>query len=623
MANGAGAGRQTEEMDRNQAIGITLIFLILGAYLYFSPAPTPPKPRPEARTEAPRATPSPGTSAPAATPNDSLAQARNQATYGSFAVGATGEGRDVVLENQDLRVTFSTQGGKVKRVQLKNYQTYARTPLVLLDEQSSRMALEVATAQGPIDLYRLYFRTSAPATTVVPAGDTARVQFRLEIAPNQYVEQTYSLGPKGFELGYEVRMAGLTNVVKNQPVHFSWKENLKKLEQDLKQSRNSATINYYLADGSFDNLNETSLDQQQRTVAQPIEWVAMKHKFFSAAIIARGTTFANGNLGSSVNPNDTTVVKTLEANLSLPLADLSANSRPGKNNLSFYFGPNNYQVVKKVAEGFGDNVYLGWPVVRWINQFVTVPVFNFLGRFISNYGIIIIVLVLLVKLILSPLTYRSYVSMAKMRVLQPELAEIKQKAGDDMAKAQQDQMKLYQQVGVSPLSGCIPVLLTMPILFAMFSFFPSSIELRQQPFLWSNDLSTYDAFIRLPFSIPFTDDHHLSLFAVLMTISSVAYAYYNNQLTTVEGPMKTLGYIMPVVFLFVMNSFPAGLSFYYFTSNLATIGQQLIIRRFVDEDKIKAVLEENRKNAGNRKKSKFQTRLEEAMKATDEARKKK
>jgi YidC/Oxa1 family membrane protein insertase len=373
-----------------------------------------------------------------------------------------------------------------------------------------------------------------------------------------------------------------------------------------------------LAEGSFESLTESSKDAQENKVTQPVQWVSMKHKFFSASLIARSTAFQSATLQSSVNVADTNVVKTLSADLILPLADLKS----GKGKFDFYFGPNNYQVVKKVAEGFGNNVHLGWPVVRWVNQFITVPVFNFLERYISNYGIIIIVLVLLVKLILTPLTYRSYISMAKMRVLQPELAEIKKNAGDDAAKAQQDQMKLYQQVGVSPLSGCVPVLLTMPILFAMFSFFPSSIELRQQAFLWSNDLSTYDSIVNLPFTIPFYGSH-VSMFAILMTISSVAYAYYNNQMTTVEGPMKTLGYVMPVVFLFVMNSFPAGLSFYYFTSNLATIAQQLIIRRFVNEDKIKAVLEENRKNAGTRKKSKFAARIEEAMKGAEESRKKK
>jgi YidC/Oxa1 family membrane protein insertase len=602
-------------MDRNQVTGILLILLIVTVYFqFFAPEPTPTKK--DAKPTTAQTAPTPAQSPVVAPADDSLTQARNRATYGSFATAATGEAREIILENADLKVTFNTKGGQVKRVELKEYRTYDGAPLILIDDKTSRMALEVATPQGRLDLYQLYYTTTAQNTIVT--ADTSRITFRLETAPNAYVEQTYSLPAKGFQLGYDLKLVGMDQTVRNEPVRFFWQDNLRKLEKDLEQSRITSTINYYLTEGSFDNLSEASKDAQERKVAEPIHWVSMKHKFFSASIIARSTAFQGGTLQSSVQEADTNIVKTLTADLNLPLADLKA----GKGRFEFYFGPNNYQIVKKVAEGFGDNVYLGWPVVRWVNQFITVPVFNFLEKFMSNYGIIIIVLVLLVKLILTPLTYRSYISMAKMRVLQPELAEIKKNAGDDLAKAQQDQMKLYQQVGVSPLSGCIPVLLTMPILFAMFSFFPSSIELRQQPFLWSNDLSTYDSILNLPFAIPFYGSH-VSLFAILMTISSVAYAYYNNQMTTVEGPMKTLGYVMPVVFLFVMNSFPAGLSFYYFTSNIVTIGQQLIIRRFVNEDKIKAVLEENRKNAGNRKKSRFQTRIEEAMKSTEEARKKK
>jgi len=605
-------------MDRNQVTGILLILLILTVYFqFFAPSPTPPKKDANPKTAQSAPVPaSPSVAAP--TPaNDSLAQARNRAAYGSFAAAATGEDREITLENDNLKVTLSTKGGKVKQVQLKDYRTYDQKPLILLDEKTSRMSLEVAAPQGRIDLYQLYFNTPAQHT-VVQGADTSRVTFRLELAPNQYVEQTYSLPKKGFQLGYDLKLAGMDQTVKNEPVRFFWQDNLRKLEKDLEQSRITSTINYYLAEGSFESLSESSKDAQETKVTQPVQWVNMKHKFFSASLIARSTAFQSATIQSSVNEADTNVVKTLSADLTLPLADLKS----GKGKFDFYFGPNNYQVVKKVAEGFGDNVYLGWPVVRWVNQFITVPVFNFLEQYMSNYGIIIIVLVLLVKLILTPLTYRSYISMAKMRVLQPELAEIKKNAGDDAVKAQQDQMKLYQQVGVSPLSGCVPVLLTMPILFAMFSFFPNSIELRQQAFLWSNDLSTYDSVLNLPFYI-WQYGSHVSLFAILMTISSVAYAYYNNQMTTVEGPMKTLGYIMPVVFLFVMNSFPAGLSFYYFTSNLATIAQQLVIRRFVNEDKIKAVLEENRKNAGTRKKSKFAARIEEAMKGAEEARKKK
>jgi YidC/Oxa1 family membrane protein insertase len=284
----------------------------------------------------------------------------------------------------------------------------------------------------------------------------------------------------------------------------------------------------------------------------------------------------------------------------------------------YYYGPNNYQVLKKVAPGFSKNIYLGWPPVNLVNKFLIIPTFNFLDRYIANYGIIIILLVIFIKILLFPLTYKSYISMAKTKVLKPELDAIKEKHDGDMQKAQADQMALYRQVGVNPISGCIPLLLQMPILFSMFYFFPNSIELRQEAFLWADDLSTYDSVLSLPFTIPAYGDH-VSLFTILMTLSTILYTWSNSQVTTVQGPMKSMQYMMPVVFMFVLNSFPAALSFYYFVSNLVTFGQQALIRKFVDEDKIKRILDENRKKNVSKKKSKFQMRLEEAMKAKEEA----
>ena len=286
-------------------------------------------------------------------------------------------------------------------------------------------------------------------------------------------------------------------------------------------------------------------------------------------------------------------MKTAVADVLLPMADVKA----GKGNYKFFFGPNDYQLLGDVAPEFDRNVYLGYAFLKPINKYFFVPVFGLFEKVFSNYGLLIIALVVFVKLLLTPLTYKSYVSMAKMRVLQPELNEIKERVGDaDPTKLQAEQMKLYQQVGVSPLNGCIPVLATMPVLMSLFFLFPNLIELRQQPFLWSHDLSTYDAFFKFP-TLPFIGSH-LSLFTVMMTASSIAYAYYNNQITpTQPGPvnMKALGYVFPLMFMFVLNSFPAGLTFYYFVSNVVTIAQQLLIRRVVDEGKLKTILDENRR----------------------------
>jgi YidC/Oxa1 family membrane protein insertase len=608
-------------MDRNQATGIMLILLLLFVYFqFFAPSPQPKQVKKDTggvnQTSANQAATTP-VELPDSLRNDSLLNENLRRTYGDFAAVASGQDKDLVLENQDIRVTFGSRGARIKEVLLKNYKTYDRKPLVLLDEQTSQMVYTLPTNTGNLNLENLYFTTNS-SNVQVKAGDSTAVTFRASVSPTQYIEQTYSLKGNGFELGHQLKLTGLDNVIKNTPIQFYWIDKLKRLELDMEASRITSTINYYTQDGNFDQVSEASKSQEEEKAEAPVKWVSLKQKFFLSAIIANTTAFSAGTFKTNVDPADSSTVKTLEASLAIPIADLKS----GKGNFSFYFGPNDYRVVKNVTEGFGENVYFGWPIVRIINRYFIVNVFHFLEKFISNYGIIIIILVLLIRVLLLPLSYKSYISLAKTKVLQPEIEEIKARNGDDMAKVQQEQMKLYQQVGVNPLSGCIPVLLQMPILLALFSLFPNLIELRQKEFLWSSDLSTYDSIATLPFTIPFYGSH-ISLFTILMTISSVAYAYFNNQMTTMQGPMKSLQYIMPIMFMFILNSLPAGLTFYYFVSNVISISQQVIIRKFVDEDKIRRVLDENKVKNKDKKKSKFAQRLEDALKSAEEAKKKK
>jgi YidC/Oxa1 family membrane protein insertase len=300
-------------------------------------------------------------------------------------------------------------------------------------------------------------------------------------------------------------------------------------------------------------------------------------------------------------------VKAISTNVTIPYTHNGAESF----GMKFYFGPNDYKKLAILDNSLERIVPMGWGIFRWVNKYFVINVFHFLNKYIGNYGIIILLLTIMIKTLVLPMVYKSYVSAAKMRVLKPELDEIKERLGDDMTKIQQENMKLYQKVGVNPLGGCIPMLLQLPILFAMFQFFPSAFELRQESFLWAEDLSTYDSIYTLPFSLPGYGDH-VSLFTILMTISSLAYTHYNNQMTAVTGQMKYLSYIMPVIFMFVLNSYAAGLNYYYFLSNIATISQQLAIRRFVDDKKIHAELQENKKKPA--KVSKFQQRLEEMAK---------
>ena len=609
-------------MDRNQLIGIVLIMAMLVGYQLLVPKPAPEaEPAQKTQTTPPTTA---STSAGAAVGNkDSLRgqpldSATAKAQFGDFAAVATGQTRDIVVENKDIKVTFTTQGGRVKEVLLKNYKTYDQKPLVLIDEQSSKTILELPTKSGKVDLHKLYYQTTAQNSSV--SGKPQQLTFRAEMAPGQSVEQVYTIPAEGYMLTYDLKLNGLTNAVTSDNIRFVWEDKMRQYENDLKNNRQAATINYLTADENFENLTEGE-SSQEATVDEPVRWFTIKHKYFLSGFVARNSPLTRTTFKALVDPADTSVVKTAVADVSLPMADVKA----GKGQYTFYFGPNDFQLLGSVAPEFDRNVYLGYSVLKPINKYFFVPVFNFLEKFISNYGLLIIALVVFVKVILTPLTYKSYVSMAKMRVLQPELNEMKERVGDDMAKQQAEQMKLYQEVGVSPLSGCIPVLATMPILFALFMLFPNLIELRQKPFLWASDLSTYDAFIRFP-QIPFVGGH-LSLFTVLMTASSIAYAYYNNQTTpTQPGPvnMKALSYVFPLMFMFVLNSYPSGLTFYYFVSNVVTIAQQLLIRRFVDEDKIKAVLDENRrKNAAGqgKKPGGFQALLQRQLAAAEEARK--
>jgi YidC/Oxa1 family membrane protein insertase len=590
-------------MDRNSAIGLTLIAVLLLVWFNFTEPPKPTQTTPTVSTEA----------------VDTTRQATTQVTlaidstqvknYGSLAAFLSGQEEEVKVENSDLSIVFSSKG-KIHSVELKNFKTYRQTPLFLASPETNRFEL-IAKANGKeIDLYQLYYQKE-----VGKKGDSTLITFKAA-AGNGWIKHMYTIPPSGFQVRYQLQSSDLAELG-NQNLVYRWEDNMPLVEKDINDSRNKTTVNYYLKNGEFDGFSQTSLDLEEIALTENVKWISMRQKFFVSSIIA-DHSFAGGEIKMIGNAADSLSVKKANIEAYVPAADVAS----GKARFTYFFGPNDWDIVTEVTPGFEENLDLGFPPMSWINRFVIIPIFNFLQQFIGNYGIIIIILVLFVKLILLPLSYRSYLGMAKMKLLKPELDAIKEKNGDNMAQAQQDQMKLYQQAGVNPFSGCIPLLLQMPILFAMFYFFPISIDLRQQPFLWAEDLSTYDSILSLPFTIPFYGSH-VSLFTILMTASTLIYTWQNNQISSVQGPMKSLSYIMPVVFMFVLNSFSAGLSFYYFVSNLVTFAQQAIIKRFVDEDKIMAIMEENKKKAasGTGKKSKFMTKLEEAMKASKEAQK--
>lgn len=596
-------------MDKNFIIGLVLIMLMLIGYQILVPKPVEPTPVEQVKT----VTSKPSVQSPSVSDSTNLPSNTDSNAVAQVAP------KDLVIETNDTRVVFSNKGGILKEVMLKKYKTYDQKPLYLIAENHNSFRINFPTPTGDVHLTNMFFTTEAQDQKL-GAKDSVIVTYRAPLKGNQFVEQTYVVRGSGYVIDYGIRSNATGSG--DKLVQLDWNNDLLQLENDMHKNREVVTINYYTDD--LQSLATSPTETKEEKTAEPVKWFTIKHKYFLAGLIAEKHPFSNMSMRADVNPADSTVVKTMHVTAGIPMSAV----QKGEANYQFFLGPNDYHLVDKVkAENFDQNVYLGYAFLKPINKFFLVPLFNFLEKFVSNYGLLIILLVLFVKTILTPLTYKSYISMAKMKLLAPELEQIRSQNPDDMAKQQQDQMKLYQEVGVSPLSGCIPVLATMPILFSLFFLFPNLIELRQQSFLWASDLSTYDSFIKLPFTVPFGVGNHISLFTVLMTASSIGYAYYNNQITpTQPGPvnMKVLGYIMPLMFMFVLNSFPAGLTFYYFVSNVVTIAQQLLIKRFVNEDKIRNILEENRKkNAnGEKKQTKFQKYLEKSLQAAEEAKKK-
>jgi YidC/Oxa1 family membrane protein insertase len=597
-------------MDRNQATGLILFAAVILIYsIFFASGPElqPIEENSQAKVEQP-ATSTPDSAQQTALP-DSLVDAQRVSKYGMLAPLTLGEEKEQILENDLVKITVSNKGGEVKEVLLKNYFSWKNEPLKIFEEGNSSMSLSADTRFGTFDLSDFYFEPNL-STEEVEGVKTQVLTLKAGTESGQIIQKlTLEEGSYVVKKSFEIQR--FEGVFTGNELKIQWDDKIKSQEKDLAESRRKTQVNYYLSNGSYENLG-LSDDPEEAQVEEPVKWIGFSQRFFTSGIIA-DSVFQNVKL-TQTTPADSAFVRDMTASLSVPMLD-------GKTNFSYYFGPDQYKTLKAVTDGFEENVDMGYFFVSWVNKYIVVHLFEFLEKYFDSYGIIIILIVLIIKLALSPLTYKSYIGMAKMRVIKPEIDELKEKYGDDATKMQQEQMKLFSQLGVSPISGCLPLLLQMPFLFAMFFFFPNAIELRQESFLWAKDLSTYDEFIKLPFTIPFYGAH-VSLFTLLMTVSQIVYTHFNNQLTTATGPMKNLGYIMPVMFMFVLNSYPAGLSFYYFVSNVFTFGQQALIKLFVDDATIRQKVEENKVKNVNKKKSKFQQRLEDAMKAADANKKK-
>lgn len=600
-----------EKLDKNYIIGFILLFLMYGTYIYFNDSLTPP------------AEPAKNTASVAKKVITDTTSSKAISISDSSSVNIAEQ--LITAENENIKVTISSKGAKILKVELKNYKTFdayqanKTESMVLFDGSNTSSDFLLPTNAGDISLSKINF--SASKTNISVKGDKAEsVVFSFPISGGK-IEKTYTISGKGYEIKQDLKTEGLSSVLKNAPSTIIWENPMLVLENDLSENRKAAQINYFDKEETFEDLGLGSTSDENETADLPVKWFSFKQKYFTSGVVSENGFFEKGQFDLKTPQEDSSIVKIGKITAQIPFTDLSQN----KVSLKYYFGPNDLEALKSVGNDFQKNLYLGYDIVKPVNLYVFVPLFNWVESFITNYGLLIIIVVLMIKITLTPLIYKSYVSSAKMRVLAPEIAAIKEKVGDDAVKVQQETMKLYQQVGVSPLSGCVPLLLQMPILMSVFFLFPNMLMFRQKNFLWANDLSTYDSLINWGFNLPIIG-HHISLFVVLMTISSLAFTYYNNQVTPDQpGPvdMKKLSYIFPLVFFFVLNSFPAALSFYYLVSNVVTIAQQLIVRKFIDEDKILAILEKNRKNYHTKpqKKSKFGDFIQKQLQASEEMKK--
>jgi len=437
---------------------------------------------------------------------------------------------------------------------------------------------------------------------------------RLVSEPGKYIEYTYTLKPGEYMVDFDINLVGMTDIIPQNlnALDLNWEIYLPQQEKGRQNEDNYTSLKYKYYQGEVDGFRERSQkDEEANEITTRVKWMAFKDQFFSSVLIA-DNYFLNAYVQSRKLPESEDHLRNFRAEMSIPY-EADSDETIG---FRFYLGPNHFNTLKKYEVELEELVFLGRNVIRWISQFVIIPIFNWLNKSIANYGIIILLMTIIIKMGLFPLTWKSYMSQAKMKVLKPQVDEINAKfpKKEDAMKKQQATMALYKRAGVSPMGGCLPMLLQMPILFAMFRFFPASIELRQQKFLWADDLSTYDSILDLPFNIPMYGDH-ISLFTLLMTVSTIATMKINSPSASGSSQMpgmKGMMYIMPIMFMLILNNFSAGLTYYYFLANLITFGQNMITKQFVDEKAILKRMEENKKKP--QKKSKWQQRLEAASK---------
>ncbi len=545
--------------------------------------------------------------------DDSTKMAAINLQFGDFGSSMVGDAKEYILENKVIKLTFSSKGGRIVKAQLKKYQSSytdengddARAPLYLLEDEKNRFEYTLPLNGAVVT----EIRSSSLFFTAEQSGNT--ITFRAP-AGDGYFEQRYTLAPDDYVLDYDLSFKGLNNVLRNDEgsIELNWQNYLGKLERNDYYERNYSSVYWKTVEDSPDYCSCTS-SETEKVNEEPIKWVSHSNQFFNSSLMAKDV-FKSAELETEILAEDSKDLKKLGSQIQIPFNGGADETIA----MQMYIGPNEFKRLAAFENELEDIIPYGRSIFGTINRWIIRPLFNFLSSFIGNKGLVILALTVLVKLALYPLTYKMLYSQSKMGALKPQMAAVKEKHGEDQQKQQMETMKLYREFGVSPLGGCLPIAMQMPIWFALYRFFPASIEFRQASFLWATDLSSYDVFFKLPFELPLGMGAHISLFTLLWAVTTLIYTYYNTKhmdMSMSNPMMKYMQYVMPIMFMGFFNSFAAGLTCYLFFSNTFNIAQTIVTKNYlIDKEKIKKELEAYRKKP--KKKGGFQQRLEDALK---------
>ena len=613
---------EEKKFDIQSLIGFLLIGAILIWMLYNNSleSETVNEPQTTEQIQTPVAS-SPAVAEESEVSADSLELVRAQRELGAFGYSATlpsATDNSTTISNDLLELTIDNKGGYISEARLMQYKRYDSIPVYLIKDGNATFNLNFTTTDGRVlDTENLYFEPS-----LTQNGGDQVLSMMLKVSESEFLEYRYVLKPGEYMLDFSIRSQGLNRVFNSgRDITLDWRLKTIREAKSISYENRYTEVVYEYGGGKDDYLGQSDFTDDEE---EDVTYVAFKQHFFTS-ILLTDTAFPRGKFTSANlvqdEDVDTLYLKAFTASMPLELKGGELNY-----NMNWYYGPSDYKILNDYDRNLDEIIPLGWGIFGWINKYLFIPFFSFLSAYLPSYGIAIIVMTIVVRIVLSPVTYKSYLSQAKMKVLRPEINELNEKFKDNPMKKQQETMKLYSKAGASPMSGCLPALMQIPVFYALFQFFPSAFQLRHKGFLWADDLSSYDTIAELPFKIPFYGDH-VSLFPILASIAIFIYMMMTTGQTMQQNQqpgmpnMKFIMYLSPILMLFFFNNYASGLSLYYFTSNLITIGIMLVIKyAIIDEDKIHAKIQENKKKP--RKQGKFARKMQEMMEQAEEQQKK-